>query len=306
MNAPSGEQFEIALGEQRAVVVEVGAGLRSYSAAGRELLDGYEPDQMSRSGRGQLLIPWPNRVQHGSYEFDGQHHQLALNEPERQNAIHGLVRWVAWTAVEREPHRVVLEHLLPPAPGYPFKLALRVEYALLESGLRVRTSATNVGERACPYGCGAHPYLRAGPATVDEVVLQVPASSMVRSDENGIPVAVDPVDGTEYDFRRPRAIGGAVIDHAFTDLQRDEDGIARVHLRDAEGMSRLSLWVDAGYPYLMVFTGDPLPDVNRRSLAVEPMTCPPNALRTGEAVVTLQPGEALTGTWGITPLAAAA
>jgi aldose 1-epimerase len=301
MNAPSGEQFEIALGEQRAVVVEVGAGLRSYSAAGRELLDGYEPDQMSRSGRGQLLIPWPNRVQHGSYEFDGQHHQLALNEPERQNAIHGLVRWVAWTAVEREPHRVVLEHLLPPAPGYPFTLALRVEYALLESGLRVRTSATNVGERACPYGCGAHPYLRAGPATVDEVVLQVPASSMLRSDENGIPVAVDPVDGTEYDFRRPRAIGGAVIDHAFTDLQRDEDGIARVHLRDAEGMSRLSLWVDAGYPYLMVFTGDPLPDVNRRSLAVEPMSCPPNALRTGEALVRLEPGQTVTSDWGITP-----
>jgi aldose 1-epimerase len=301
MNAPSGEQFEIALGEQRAVVVEVGAGLRSYSAAGRELLDGYEPDQMSRSGRGQLLIPWPNRVQHGSYEFDGQHHQLALNEPERQNAIHGLVRWVAWTAVERGPHRVVLEHLLPPAPGYPFTLALRVEYALLESGLRVRTSATNVGERACPYGCGAHPYLRAGPATVDEVVLQVPASSMLRSDENGIPVAVDPVDGTEYDFRRPRAIGGAVIDHAFTDLQRDEDGIARVHLRDAEGMSRLSLWVDAGYPYLMVFTGDPLPDVNRRSLAVEPMSCPPNALRTGEALVRLEPGQTVTSDWGITP-----
>jgi aldose 1-epimerase len=301
MNAPSGEQFEIALGEQRAGVVEVGAGLRSYSAVGRELLDGYEPDQMSRSGRGQLLIPWPNRVQHGSYEFDGQHHQLALNEPERQNAIHGLVRWVAWTAVEREPHRVVLEHLLPPAPGYPFTLALRVEYALLESGLRVRTSATNVGERACPYGCGAHPYLRAGPATVDEVVLQVPASSMVRSDENGIPVAVDPVDGTEYDFRRPRAIGGAVIDHAFTDLQRDEDGIARVHLRDAEGMSRLSLWVDAGYPYLMVFTGDPLPDVNRRSLAVEPMSCPPNALRTGEALVRLEPGQTVTSDWGITP-----
>jgi len=133
------------------------------------------------------------------------------------------------------------------------------------------------------------------------VVLQVPASSMLRSDENGIPVAVDPVDGTEYDFRRPRAIGGAVIDHAFTDLQRDEDGIARVHLRDAEGMSRLSLWVDAGYPYLMVFTGDPLPDVNRRSLAVEPMSCPPNALRTGEALVRLEPGQTVTSDWGITP-----
>ncbi len=94
--APSGEQVEIAHGDQRAVVVEVGGGLRSYSAAGRAVLDGYEADEMSTSGRGQLLIPWPNRVRDGSYEFDGQHHQLALDDPAEQDAIHGLVRWAAW------------------------------------------------------------------------------------------------------------------------------------------------------------------------------------------------------------------
>jgi aldose 1-epimerase len=305
MNAPSGEQIEIALGAQRAVVVEVGAALRSHSVAGVELLDGFGPDEMSHSGRGQVLIPWPNRVEQGSYEFGGERHQLALNEPERGNAIHGLVRWVGWTAAEREPHRVVMEHQLRPQPGYPFSLALAVEYTLAEDGLRVRTTATNIGPDPCPFGSGAHPYLRAGPATVDEVVLTLPASTVLRANENGIPIGSVPVDGTAHDFREPRAIGDTVLDHAFTDLERGDDGIARVQLRDAAG-GGLDLWVDQSYPYLMVFTGDPLPDVNRRSLAVEPMTCPPNALRTGEAVVTLQPGEALTGTWGITPLAAAA
>ena len=95
--APSGEQIEIALGDQRAVVVEVGGGLRTYSAAGRELLDGYRADEMSTSGRGQVLIPWPNRIQDGSYEFDGERHQLPINDPAEQDAIHGLVRWAAWT-----------------------------------------------------------------------------------------------------------------------------------------------------------------------------------------------------------------
>src|SRR5262249_34364533 len=89
MIAPSGEQVEIAVGDQQAVVVEVGGGLRSYSAGGRELLDGYRADEMSSSGRGQVLIPWPNRLQDGRYEFDGQSHPPPLNEPEHRNAIHG-------------------------------------------------------------------------------------------------------------------------------------------------------------------------------------------------------------------------
>ena len=96
MIAPSGEQITITRGDQLAVIVEVGGGLRSYSTGGRELVDGYGAHEMSSSGRGQVLIPWPNRLEDGSYEFDGKHHQLPLNEPERRNAIHGLVRWTTW------------------------------------------------------------------------------------------------------------------------------------------------------------------------------------------------------------------
>jgi aldose 1-epimerase len=146
---PSGEQIEITAGDQHAVVVEVGGGLRSYSAGGRDLIDGYGADEMSSSSRGQVLIPWPNRLQDGSYEFDGRRHQLPLNEPERRNAIHGLVRWVAWTASAREPHRVVMEYTLHPQPGYPFSLRLGIEYSLSESGLRVRTTVTNIGSDRC-------------------------------------------------------------------------------------------------------------------------------------------------------------
>ena len=95
--APSGEQFELKLGEQRVVVVEVGGGLRAYDVAGRALLDGYEVDAMASDGRGQVLIPWPNRIEDGTYEFAGSRHELALTEPSLHNAIHGLVRWQAWS-----------------------------------------------------------------------------------------------------------------------------------------------------------------------------------------------------------------
>ncbi len=301
MTAPSGEQIEIALGDQRATVVEVGAGLRTYSADGRELVDGYGIDEMSSSGRGQVLLPWPNRLEDGSYDFDGQWHQLPIDDVEERDAIHGLVRWVSWTAAEREPHRVVMEHLLHPRPGYPFSLGVAIEYRLSDEGLGVTTTATNLGRVACPFGSGAHPYLTLGSGTVDALILRVPGRTVLRSDERGIPVGSAVVEGTDFDFRRPRTIGATALDNAFTDLERDDDGLARVQLRDPRGGSGLTLWVDESYPYLMVFTGDPLPDVDRRALAVEPMTCPPNAFRSGTDLVRLEPGQSFTGSWGIRP-----
>jgi aldose 1-epimerase len=295
--APSGEQFEIALADQRAVVVEVGGGLRAYSAAGHEILDGYALDEMSPSGRGQVLLPWPNRIEDGSYEYDGERHQLPIDDPQEQDAIHGLVRWTAWKASEREPHRVVMEHALHPQPGYPFSLSVSIEYHLSDDGLQVTTTATNVGVRACPYGAGAHPYLTTGAANVDSVVLTAPGRTVLLADERGIPVDSEPVEGTDYDFRRPRPIASTRLDHAFTDLERDPDGLARVTLAGPE--RELRLWMDGAHRYLMLFTGDPLPDVARRSLAVEPMTCPPNAFRSGEALIRLEPGCSFTSRWGI-------
>jgi aldose 1-epimerase len=302
MIAPSGEQVVLTLEDQRAVVVEVGGGLRAYSAGGRELLDGYGADEMCTSGRGQLLLPWPNRIEDGAYEFDGQLHQLALNEPERQNAIHGLVRWSAWSISERESSRVVLEHLIRPQPGYPFSLAVEIQYALSDEGLTIATTATNVDSNPCPYGCGTHPYLTLGTATVDSVVLMAPGRAVLSSDDRGIPSGRIAVEGTEYDFTRPRAIGSTKLDHCFTQLERHA-GVARVELRADGETTGLTLWMDEAYGYLQLFTGDPLPDVDRRSLAVEPMTCPANAFRTGEGLIRLEPGDSFTSKWGLTPAA---
>ena len=203
---------------------------------------------------------------------------------------------------DRAEDRVVMEHVLHPRPGYPFSLALSVEYALSDDGLRTRTTATNVGTRACPYGSGNHPYLASrraqrGFADAARAGQDDPAIGRARHPDR----AALPVKDTAYDFRRPRRIGATVLDHAFTDLERDQDGRARIELHDPDGGGDLTLWVDETHPYVMVFTGDPLPDVSRRSLAVEPMTCPPNAFRSGDDLIRLQPGEQFTSSWGIDP-----
>jgi aldose 1-epimerase len=298
---PSGEQIEIRAGAHRVVVVEVGAGLRSYTVGDREVLDGYGEEEPATAGRGQVLIPWPSRLQDGAYEFDGHRQQLPLTEPEAGNAIHGLVRWVAWSAADGEADRVVMRHTLHPQPGYPFSLALGIEYSLSDAGLRVTTTATNIGSEACPYGTGAHPYLTVGTKTVDTAVLRAPGRTILQADERGLPVSAERVESTEYDFLRPRPVGTTQIDNTFTDLERGDDGLARVELRHPDGGTKVSLWLDESYPYLTLFTGDTQPSVDRRSLAVEPITCPPNAFRSGESIVVLEPGESTTSVWGIEP-----
>ena len=305
MTGPSGEQVEIAHGDQHVVVVEVGGGLRTYSVAGREVLDGYGADEMCPSGRGQVLIPWPNRLEDGSYEFDGRRHQAPIDDPAENDAIHGLVRWAAWTVGRRAPESVAMEHLLHPRPGYPFSLALRIEYALSDAGLSVTTTATNVGPDPCPYGCGAHPYLTLGTERIDSLVLRAPGGTVLFSDERGLPSGRSPVEGTQYDFRRPRPIGATRLDSCFTDLERERRTASPMSSsRTRRAATRSRSGPTDGYGYLMLFTGDPLPDVSRRSLAVEPMTCPPNAFRSGEALVRLEPGASFTSSWGISPRSA--
>jgi aldose 1-epimerase len=292
---PSGEQVELAFGEQRAVVVGVGAGLRTYSVGGRPVIDGYGADELCPSGRGQLLVPWPNRIEDGRYEFGGRSHQLPLDEPERRNAIHGLTRWSEWSVVDRGADRVAFEHVLHPRPGYPFSLVLRVEYSLSDEGLTVRTEATNVGSDSAPYGAGSHPYLAVDHDVVDEVELRVPAATVLVANERSIPIGSGSVADEGLDFREPRAIGSTKLDHCFTNLEREADGRAQVRV------GTTTLWADESYPYLMIFTGDGLADVERRSVAVEPMTCAPNAFRSGEGLVRLEPGERHVAYWGISP-----
>ena len=298
--APSGEQHELRAGDQRAVVTEVGATLREYSVGGRERVDGFAAGDRADGSRGQALLPWPNRIRDGAYSWRGADEQLAIDEVALHNAIHGLVRWRNWGVRERSAERVELGLRLHAQPGYPFTLDLAIAYSLGEDGLRVVARAENVGSDACPFGAGFHPYLTLG-GPLDAVRLTLPAAAVLRVDERMIPTGVEPVEGGELDFRSGRAVGATVLDTCFVELARDADRLVWVTLED--GAERVALWMAEPYRYLMVYSGDTLaPQRRRRGLAVEPMTCAPNAFATGgDGLITLAPGERVVAEWGIDP-----
>jgi aldose 1-epimerase len=296
--AASGEQFELRHDGRRAVVAEVGAALRHYSVGGRDVLDGFDLTECADGGRGQPLIPWPNRLRDGRYEWDGETLQLSLSDTKLANAIHGLVRWRNWQVLVWEPARVTFGLRLFPMAGYPFTLGLTIEYELSDGGLRVCTRAENLGTRACPYGVGFHPYLTLG-GSIDSARLTVPAQRILTTDEQMIPISSQPVAGTQFDFRAPRPIGTLVLDACFGDLARDRGG--RAHVTLAVDEASVTVWLGAAYHYVMVYSGDTLGVTarRRRALAVEPMSCAPNAFASGEGLVRLEPGVTHVAEWGI-------
>ncbi len=301
LSRPSGQQHVLTFGDQRAVVTEVGAGLRAYTVAGRDVIDGYREDEMCSIDRGELLLPWPNRIEDGQYEFAGAVYQTPLTEPSRHNAIHGLTRWVNWTAAEHATDRVLMSLLLHPQEGYPFTLRFHVEYRLSSAGLTVRTTATNVGTQAASYGTGHHPYLTVG-TPIDQVLLKLPALIRLDANDRLIPTGrLLPTKGTAYDFLELRPIGSLSMDTAFANLVADSDGLIRVHLQAPGGDPGVTLWMEPTYRFLMVYTPDTIAPASRRrrSLAIEPMTCAPNAFRSGDGLIVLQPAESTSATWGI-------
>lgn len=297
-----GELFRLTAGSYTAEVSAVGATLEGLSVAGRDLLVRSPETGPMQFYRGAIVAPWPNRIGDGAYAWDGQAIQTALTEPERGNALHGLVSFQLFAPVTVAEDELVLSTQLFPSTGYPFHLMLSVHYALdPEEGLITTVTARNLGEQDAPYGVCPHPYLVAGPEPLDEWSLQMDAGTVLTVTEDRLlPTGTAPVGpGSDFDFRSPRTIGELFIDHAFTDLGRDAQGRLSITLT-APGGTGVELTAGPELPWLQVHTGDrPEPENHRLGLAVEPMTCPPDAFRSGTDLVRLAPGAEHAASWAL-------
>jgi aldose 1-epimerase len=297
-----GAEYVLENGPYRAVITQVGGGLRALQHHGRDLVRPYRPDEVRPRYAGALLAPWPNRIADGRYVFDGETHQLPINEPERGTALHGLVLWDRFEVAQHVPASVTLRDVLVPRVGYPFELEVQVRYELDQvTGLRTVVRGRNTGRRPAPWAAAAHPYVQAGTPRIDECHLAVPAARVLEvTHDRLLPVRQMPVDGTELDLRRAQVIGGRYIDHAYTGLLPEEDGFAHVRLLSGDGTGVQCTWDPGPLPWLQIHTADtPDPATNRTGLAVEPMTCAPDAFNSGEGLLVLQPDEEHVVSWTV-------
>jgi aldose 1-epimerase len=284
-------------------VAPYGASLRGLTHNNDPVITGYHGKDGKVGGQGDVLIPFPGRVSGGRYTFEGQTYQMPINDKETPSAIHGFLRTQMWDVKAQSENAITFQTVLAPDQhaGYPFALAVCITYTLSDDGLSVNFTLENTGTCDAPVAIGQHPYFTVNSPLIDADTLSLPYGSYLEYKDLLPTGNVLPVAGSPFDFRESHAIGDVKFNTCFLNPVRDDDGHTRIHLSFSENKS-LTIWLDASFSYVVLYSGDPLPDDHRRkSLAIEPMTCGSDAFNhPAWGLMTLAPAQTLTATWGVT------
>lgn len=286
---PTGSQYHITAGDYDAVITEVGATLRSLTFGGDEVLHTFREDEAPRSSMGRQLVPWPNRIRDGRYTFEGRAFELPLTEPARHNALHGLGEGVAWQLISHTAAEVVLATTIYAQKGWDAVLEVEISHRVdAEDGLCVAVRARNVGSTRAPFGYGAHPYFAADLASAS--LTHAFAAELEVDPERLLPIRLSRVTA-EHDFRGGRVMADTELDTAFTDVR----GEWAVSLGTAG--RTVTVWADETLPWGQLYTPP-----TRDAIAIEPMTCGPDAFNEGpthDGLIVLDPGAGTSCTWGV-------
>lgn len=291
----TGELIDLAAGDYRARIAAVGAAVQSLTLAGRDLILPAPVDAPNAEYRGALVAPWPNRLADGDYTWHGADHHVPVTEASTRTALHGLTCFTAFTVRERAADRAALHLDLVPSPGYPFPLSIDVEHILHEEqGLTTRVTAHHIdaslgGGAPAPYGVCPHPYLVAGTDDAACWSLDLPARRVLAVDDRKLPADLLPASallGAEA-ADGALALADTALDHAFTDLTG-----GRVAVHSPAGTGAAIAFDHSRLPWVQVCTSG-------TAVAVEPMTCPPNAFATGTDVIAIDAGDTVLHEWTI-------
>jgi aldose 1-epimerase len=268
----------------------LGGGMRALRVGDWEILDGYRAGEPHTGRRGHILAPWPSRIFRGRYRWAGVDHELPITDARHESATHGLVDKTEWTVDARDRESAELSVRVPRVTGYPFDVRMSVRYRLRDDGLDVVLKADNLGAEPAPFGVGMHPYFRCG-AEADDTRLTLPVQWRLVLDHNGRPTGeTQTFDGALG------TIGDRELDLVLRCADTPPEAIAEIS--GPSGALRLDL--GPSFRWLVVFTGDSLPQVERRrAVAVEPLTCPPNAFATSTDVLTLHPDRPWSDRWSL-------
>jgi aldose 1-epimerase len=281
------KKIQISLNEVSAAISTEGAALIGLSVNNFDLI---EPNTRDGLYAGKILAPWPNRIKDGKYSFNEKDYQLPINEVSKNNSLHGLVANSLWEITFQNQSKVILQYSLNEPDIYPGKLQLQVTYEIIEQGLEITVLSENVGELSAPYGVSIHTYLVAGAVVKNnELTLQIPADQFLEVDaERLLPIKMQPVAGTNFDFINSKKISDLFIDHAF---KYSSDYPRSISLLNAEGKGAEIIFDDQS-KWIQIHTADrDLQGDSRMAVAIEPMTCPPDAFNSGIDLIVLEPGK---------------
>ncbi|MEE8737587.1 MAG: aldose 1-epimerase family protein [Bifidobacterium sp.] len=305
--ARTGNQYCIHAGELSAVICQLGAKIRRFDHSGKPVLCPFGQDDLTPTCNGYILAPWPNRMENGEYDFGGSHYRVPVNEQTpkpRNNANHGFAYQYFWGLECLTETSVTQSLRFPNLDGYPFDVSLKATYAIDERGLSATVTATNNDSRTAPWALGFHPWLANGgngetaaerDADSQRCRLRIDADTHVTVNDSLIPVGTEPVTGV-YDLRDSPTLEGRTFDDAWVDVARGKDGTTAAVFTRPDGVE-VSIIADRTVNAWQCYTATGAPiDEHPAGIAVEPMTAPANAFRTGAHLVSIPAGDSYSTT----------
>jgi aldose 1-epimerase len=270
------------------------------------ITDGYlTPEEAEKtlfsSFKGSNLFPFPNRIDGGKYNHLDKSYELPITFPNENNAIHGLVLDQKFEIISKEDGDVTCSLVILYSPknlpeGYPFNYTLEVEYRWVKYALfECISKVTNHSQVKIPIGIGWHPYFKAEVPSVDNLWVQFPSEKLLEVNDRQIPTG----KSKDYaNFNQLTQLSDTKFDSCFT-LKQDHAPAEIIIYNKSENFG-YKIWQETGinkYNFLQVYTP---PD--RKTIAIEPMTCAPDAFNNKQGLITLEPGKSVSVKWGVSPL----
>jgi aldose 1-epimerase len=266
------------------IVPDFGAMVQSIQVHGKkwvEILDTETAEAeilRNKWFKGAKLIPFPNRIKKGTYQFLGENHLEINHQP---HAIHGLIYNKKFIIESKTRRTATLSYHLRASNGYPFDIKVTIRYAIDKNGFSCKTHIKNTGLVEAPIGDGWHPYFLCS----DESTISFPSSREIMVEGTMIPVG----SRKNISFNTAQRLAGLKLDTGFI-LHQNHTNETVLKSADRE----VIVWQDKSYPFVQVF----IPP-SRTSIAIEPMSCWANAFNNKKGLVVLRPGENWAGEYGV-------
>lgn len=269
------------------ILPQLGGMLNTYALNGKNVIDGIS---LNKSGIKQylaayhsaFLCPFPNRIADGKFQFEGKLHQLKCNETANNSALHGFIADKIFSIKnidtnEQEAIIVLLYIYKGDLAGFPYPFEVELEYKLELSGkLTCSSKISNTGKTSLPFGLGWHHYFTLG-EPINTLHLSFATKHQIEFNERLLPT------GQNVDCEQ---IKGLIQNKNYDDCFALND--SKISLESSSHLLEIEVEPSI-FPYLQVYTPP-----HRKSIAIEPMTCIPDAFNNRIGLGVLEPNATST------------
>ncbi|MDR2748921.1 MAG: hypothetical protein LBB10_03420 [Bifidobacteriaceae bacterium] len=293
----NGNNYEIGFTDSKnrkhkLTLASIGSSIRKYTIDNLDIVVPYNADEMPNYFQGQVLFPWPNRLEDGKYEFEGTSVNADINERDKNNQLHGLSPLYSFDLIDKDENWIKMGLQLPPSRNYPFMIRVEILYTLTDKGLEIKTFAKNEGEKNAPFALGWHPWFSPR-GSLDSCSLHFKAESYIYSDSRLLPAKEGEVP-TTFDFSTEKSLQDISLDDAFANVAEN-----KVSFKAADGHIT-TIQADENYKAFQICSADFAEGADHRfGLAIEPMTAWANAFQTHKNLIIIKPGQTINNSWRI-------